>query len=237
MRALRILLIIVVILGGLFVAADRVAVHFAESEAASKAQQTQGLSEKPDVSIHGFPFLTQVAAKKLDDVTVTAKGITAGTGGSALRIERFTADLRGVRLGNGFASAVADTADGSALVTYADLTKAAPDGVSVAYGGAAANGKGKVKVTVSLSLPVVGTVKRSVVSQVSVTGGNTIQLHADSIPNVSGLPSSVETLIRGQVDFARKLVGLPEGIELKSVDTSPDGITVAATGTKVVLAD
>jgi hypothetical protein len=235
MRALRILLIIVVILGGLFVAADRVAVHFAESEAASKAQQTQGLSEKPDVSIHGFPFLTQVAAKKLDDVTVTAKGITAGTGGSALRIERFTADLRGVRLGNGFASAVADTADGSALVTYADLTKAAPDGVSVAYGGAAA--KGKVKVTVSLSLPVVGTVKRSVVSQVSVTGGNTIQLHADSIPNVSGLPSSVETQIRGQIDFARKLVGLPEGIELKSVDTSPDGITVAATGTKVVLAD
>jgi hypothetical protein len=36
MRALRILLIVVVVLGGLFVIDDRVAVHFAEGEVADK---------------------------------------------------------------------------------------------------------------------------------------------------------------------------------------------------------
>jgi hypothetical protein len=236
MRALRILLIVVVILGGLFVAADRIAVHFAESEAADKAQQTQGLSEKPDVSIKGFPFLTQVMGQKLDDVEVTADGITAGTGDTALRIERFTADLHGVRLSNGFASAVADTADGSALISYADLSKAAPNGVSVTYGGESATGAGKVKLTASLLVPGAGTVKRSVVSQISVTNGGTISLKAVSIPDLSELPAGTESLIREQIDFSRELTGLPEGIELQSVTTSADGITVAATGKNVVLA-
>jgi hypothetical protein len=236
MRAVRVLLILVVIVGGLFVAADRIALHFAESEAADQAQQSQNLSQKPDVSIHGFPFLTQVASKKLDEVTVTAKGITAGTGDTALRIERFTADLHGVRLTNGFSEAVADTADGTALVTYADLTKAAPDGVTVAYGGAAANGTGKVKLTVSVSLPVVGTVKRTVVSQITVTNGDTLSLHAETIPDAGALPSSAESLVRGRIDFTRKLVGLPDGIELKTVRTDQDGIKVAATGTRVPLA-
>jgi hypothetical protein len=44
MRALRILLIIVVILGGLFVAADRLAVHFAEGEVADRLKTQEGLT-------------------------------------------------------------------------------------------------------------------------------------------------------------------------------------------------
>src|SRR3954469_3671187 len=125
MRLVKILLVFVVIIGGLFVAADRVAVNFAEDEAASRAQQTQGLTTKPTVSIKGFPFLTQVLAKKLDEVDVTADGVQAEAAGQSLRIDRFEADLKGVRLKDNFASAVADTATGSALITYADLTKAA----------------------------------------------------------------------------------------------------------------
>lgn len=57
-RSVRILLIVLVILGGLFVGADRLAVGFAEDEAAEKLRTSEGLSETPDVSIKGFPFLT-----------------------------------------------------------------------------------------------------------------------------------------------------------------------------------
>lgn len=237
MRAVRILLIIVVILGGLFVAADRIALHFAESEAADHAQRTQALSEKPDVSIEGFPFLTQVASKKLDEVKVTASGITAGTGDTALRIERFTADLHGVRLGDGFSSAVADTADGTAQIAYADLTKAAPDGVTVAYGGAGSDGKGKLKLTATVTVTGVGTVKPSVVSEISVKDGNTIEVKAVAFPDADELSADVQSQIRQQIDFTRKVEGLPEGIELKSVETGPDGIVVTTTGTNVVLAN
>ena len=82
MRALRILLIIAVILGGLFVAADRLAVHFAEGEVADRLKTQEGLTTTPSVDIKGFPFLTQVAGGELDDVEVGMKDYDADTGTS-----------------------------------------------------------------------------------------------------------------------------------------------------------
>ncbi|NEA56693.1 DUF2993 domain-containing protein [Streptomyces sp. SID13666] len=236
MRAARILLIVLVVLGGLFVAADRIAVSVAQDKAAERAQLTQGLSSKPDISIKGFPFLTQVASDKLDDVKITAHDIQAGTGAERLRIDSFTADLRGVNLSGDYQRAVADTADGSAFITYADLSAAAPPGVTVAYGGESKDGKGRVKVTGSVSgVPVLGTVKRSVTSVISVEHGDTVRLHADVIPGVGSIPG-LDKLIREKIDFTRSLVGLPTGIKVQSVVTTPSGISVAASGTNVVLA-
>lgn len=54
MRALRVLLIVIVIFGGLFVAADRVAVNLAEDMAADKIRSSQGLGKTPEVAIKGF---------------------------------------------------------------------------------------------------------------------------------------------------------------------------------------
>ncbi len=72
-----ILLIILVVLAGLFVVIDRVAVHVADNEFATQIQK-QGFSTKPSVSIQGFPFLTQVAARDFKDVRITANGEKAG---------------------------------------------------------------------------------------------------------------------------------------------------------------
>jgi hypothetical protein len=216
MRAIRILLVLAVVLGVLFVAADRLALWFAESQAADKAQQSQGFTSKPDISIKGFPFLTQVAAKKLDDVQITAKGIEAGTGGQTLRIDRFSADLRGVRLSGNFSSAVADTADGTVLITYADLSKAVPPGITVAYGG-----NGKVKLS-ALSF--------STTVDVTLTNGKTVRLG-----NPTGLPAEVRSLLGSGLSW--DLSGLPSGIELKSAAATPEGIQVVARGTNVVLSN
>ncbi|MFC5032238.1 DUF2993 domain-containing protein [Streptomyces sp. DSM 41987] len=235
MRAARILLIVLVVLGGLFVAADRIAVSVAQDKAAERAQLTQGLSSKPDISIKGFPFLTQVASDKLDDVKITAHDIQAGTGAERLRIDSFTADLRGVNLSGDYQRAVADTADGSAFITYADLSAAAPPGVTVAYGGESKDGKGRVKVTGSVTMPLIGTVKRSVTSVISVEHGDTVRLHADAIPGADSIPG-LDKLIREKIDFTRSLVGLPTGIKVQSVVTTPSGISVAVSGTNVVLA-
>lgn len=70
MRALRILLIIAVVLGGIFVLVDRLAVNFAEGEVADRLKSTENLSTTPDVSINGFPFLTQIAGGSLDEVRI-----------------------------------------------------------------------------------------------------------------------------------------------------------------------
>lgn len=231
-------LVLLVILGLLFVAADRLAMRFAEDEAAAKAQQSAGLTAKPKVSIEGFPFLTQVLTGKLDEVRMTADGLKATAGGQSLRIARFEADLRGVRLTNGFSGAVADSATGTVRLTYADLTKVAPPGVTIGYAGRDAHGAGRVKVTAGVSLPIVGTLKTSVVSSVDIVGGDSVRLRAQSLPSIPGaefLPG-LEDLLRQRIDFTRELTGLPEGIRLTSVAATAGGVTIAAAGSKVVLA-
>jgi hypothetical protein len=230
MRVARIILIVVVILGGLFVAADRIAVNVAENKAAEQAQSSEGLSQKPKISIEGFPFLTQVVGSKLDDVKISAKDIAAGTGGQSVRIESFQADLHGVKLSNGFARAVADTADGNAFLTYADLTKAAPPGISISYGGTDTKGRAMLK----LSGPIQNA-QLSVLSQVTVVSGNAIRLHAEGLPKAF-TALGLEKQVRDQIDFTTHLSHLPAGLQLTSVDTSPEGISVVAGGKNVVLA-
>ncbi len=127
MRALRRLLIVVLVLGVLFVVVDRVAVHFAESEAADKLKTSEGLTDTPDVSIKGFPFLTQVAGGELDDIEVGIRNYEApsGDGGEKIRIDDLNADMKGVRFTGDYSSATAATATGTALISYEELLRTA----------------------------------------------------------------------------------------------------------------
>ncbi len=238
-RGIRVLLVLVVVLGGLFVAADRLAVSFAESKAADRIQSARGLSAKPSVSIKGFPFLTQLLDKDLSEVTVTAADLQTSPGAAApgagpLRIARFTADLHDVRTNGDYSGATADTATGTALISYAELSKAAPSGVTVSYGGPDSGGKGQVKVTGSLVVPGIGAIQRSVVSEVAVSGGDTVSLHARSIPGGDTIPG-LDRLVRRKTDFTTRLSGLPHGITLDSVQATPDGLQFSLTGKNVPL--
>lgn len=238
-RGVRILIVAVVVLAGLFVAADRVAVVYAQNKAAQRIQSSQGLTSRPTVSIKGFPFLTQVIDRKLDEVTITATNVetapgTTTTGDGRLRLARLTADLHGVALQGHFTGFVADTATGTALVSYADLSSGAPKGVTVSYGGKNSAGKGQVKVTGSITVPVFGPIRRSVTSEVDVSGGDTVSLHANSIPEVSAIPG-LDHLIRSKIDFSRRLSGLPTSITLDSVRATPDGVEISLTGRHVSL--
>ncbi len=238
-RGFRILVVTVLVLAGLFVAADRIAVRYAESKAADRIQSSQGLTSRPSVAIAGFPFLTQVLARRLDEVKVTATNVetapgTTATGDGRLRLAKLTADLHGVVLKGHFTGFVADTATGTALVSYADLSSAAPNGVTVSYGGRNSAGKGQVKVTGSITVPILGTIKRSVTSAVNVSGGDTVSLHANSVPEGNTIPG-LEQLVRSKIDFSRRLSGLPSSITLQSVLATPDGVEISLTGRDVSL--
>ncbi|MEV0009753.1 DUF2993 domain-containing protein [Streptomyces sp. NPDC051840] len=230
MRALRILLIIAVVLGGVFVALDRAAVYFAESEAESRVSFGGVETGSTDVSIKGFPFLTQVADSELDRVDVTVKDIRASAAGRDIRISEIRAELSQVTLGAGYTSATASHATGTAVVSYAALTEAADDGVTVAYGG-----DGKVKVTGRIRIPLLDKVlTRSVTSTVTLVGGNTVRVHADKVPG-EGIPG-LEGLVRQKTDFERKIGGLPDGLELKKIEVAPGGLEISMTGSDVALA-
>ncbi|MFF5900692.1 DUF2993 domain-containing protein [Streptomyces argenteolus] len=230
MRALRILLIIAVVLGGVFVAVDRAAVYLAESEAEGRVSFAGAEAGSTEVSIKGFPFLTQVAGSELDRVDVTVKDIRASAAGRELRIGEIRAQLHEVTLGAGYTSATASRATGTAVVSYAALTEAADDGVTVAYGG-----DGKVKVTGSVRIPLLNReITRSVVSTVTLVDGDTVKVRADEVPG-EGIPG-LEDLVRQKTDFERGISGLPDGLELEKIAVAPGGLEISMTGADIDLA-
>ena len=85
-------MIIVLLVGG-----DRAANAFAEDQMASQFQSSLALSGKPHVTIQGFPFLTQLAARNFHQVDINASNETAGPGGQ-LEIASLTATLHGMHI-------------------------------------------------------------------------------------------------------------------------------------------
>ncbi|MEU8700158.1 DUF2993 domain-containing protein [Streptomyces sp. NPDC048680] len=228
MRALRILLVIVVVLAGVFIAVDRAAVYFAESEVADRVRVSGAEIGSTDVDIKGFPFLTQVAGSELDEVDVKITGVETSANGHTLRISRMNAELHQVRLTDGFSGATAARATGTAVISYADLTKAASADVAVEYGG-----KGKVKVTGAVDI-LGRTISRSVLSTVSLVDGHTVRVHADEVPG-EGIPG-LEGLVRKKTDFEREVGGLPNGLKLEKIQPTAAGLEISVTGTDVSLA-
>ncbi|MFJ2937382.1 DUF2993 domain-containing protein [Streptomyces sp. NPDC087219] len=227
MRALRILLIVAVVLGGVLVGIDRLAVAYAEDEAAGRVKLSSAKSDAVEVDIKGFPFLTQVAAKRLDEVDVRLTGVTATAGDKNIRVGELNVALRDVTVTGDWSGAKAGSASGTALISYADLTAASDQEAVVAYGG-----NGKVKVTGGVK--VMGrTLTRTVVSTVTVVNGDTIRVRADEVPG-EGIPG-IEDLVRARTDFDRS-IGVIAGMKVEKVEPRPDGLAVSVTGRDVVLA-
>ncbi|MGH1553927.1 LmeA family phospholipid-binding protein [Streptomyces sp. L7] len=245
MRGLRILLTVVVILGVLFVVVDRVAVYFAQDEAAGKVQTSENLASAPDVSIKGFPFLTQVASGELDDVELGIKTYeattanTTGSGTSTIRIDDLKADMKDVKFSNGYSSAIAASATGSASIAYDQLLKAAKSeptniltGVDAQVVGLSDGGNGKIKVDVKVSAlgqettyPVLSTV---------TVDGDTVKVHADNLPKL--VVDLADSRIRSITDFQQTIDQLPGGVKLASVQAAKNGVEIKVKGSNVRLA-
>ncbi|MEE1800363.1 DUF2993 domain-containing protein [Streptomyces sp. JV176] len=248
MRVLRTLLILVVVFGGLFVAADRVAVHFAENQVASKIRSSQGLDTDPKVSISGFPFLTQVLNTSLDEVQVSLDGVSASADGQAVRVTEVKAELKDVTFDSSFSTATAASATGSAQISYADLTGSAPKGATVGYAGAERAAKGEVKLSGPMGevldgagITVPGPFKSlldgktlTAYSAVSLVNGDTVRLKAVTLPELY-VPGADERM-REVVDYDLKIDGLPSTIKLDKVTATETGLSFSGTGTDLSLA-
>jgi hypothetical protein len=241
MRALRILVIVAVILGGLFVVADRVAVGFAEDEVAQKLKSSEGLTATPDVSINGFPFLTQVAGGELDDVEVGISDYEATTGNSddSIRIADLTAHMRGVKFSGDYSSATAASATGAATISYDELLKAAKSeptrilpGVTAQVTGLSDGGNGKIKVNIKVSA-LGSSTTYPVLSTVTVDD-DIVKVHADNLPKL--VVQAAEGQVRSITDFQQKIDGLPGGIKLDKVEAASAGVEISVRGSNVQLA-
>ncbi|WP_377270585.1 DUF2993 domain-containing protein [Peterkaempfera sp. SMS 1(5)a] len=236
MRAWHKLTIALVILVGLFVAADRIAVGVADDKVAEKIQSQQGLNVKPKVSIEGFPFLTQVAAKKLDKVKLSADGLQISGGGKTATLQTFSAQITGVRVNSSFSSATADSAAGTALISYADITSLIGNkDAAISYGG-----NGKIKISGKVDTPL-GQVDGSATARLAVRGGDTVTVGDVSVNALGsgidlGSIPGLDTAFSSLFATSQKLSGLPVGLSVQSVDPQPGGVAISFTGHDVNLA-
>jgi len=209
------LLVLVLVL----VIGDRVANAYAEDQMASQIQSSLALSGKPHVTIQGFPFLTQLAARNFKTVNVNASNETAGPGGQ-LDIASLTATLHGMHI-HGTNSATVDQFTASALVTFTALAQAGgiPQGITLS-----ADGPNQIKATVDiLGFSSDATVK------VTQVGSNKINVR---VTDFGGVPADV---LGNLVDFNISIPKLPAGVTIQSISITQQGLRITAAGTNTTL--
>lgn len=217
-RGPTILLITLLIIVVLLVVSDRAANAYTENQMASQVQSSLALSGKPSVTIHGFPFWTQLIARDFNDVTMSASNETINlrnAGSGTLEIASLDATLHGLHF-HGLNSATVDQFNATALITLTALGQVGgiPQGITLTPDGA-----NQVKATISL-----GPFSDTAVAQVSQSGGN--QIHVKVI-SAGGIPSSV---LGNLADFTVTIPKLPAGVTIQSVSVTQQGVQLALAG-------
>jgi hypothetical protein len=200
---ITLLVIVLVLVGG-----DRAAKAYAEDQMASQVQSSLALSGKPNVTIQGFPFLTQVAARTFNTVDVNASNETAGPGGQ-LEIASLTATLHGMHI------------HGTNSATFTALAHAGgiPQGITLA-----SDGGNQIKATVD----ILGF-SSDATAKVTQVGDDKINV---KITDFGGVPADV---LGSLTDFTFSIPKLPAGVKIQSVSVTQQGVRITATGENTTL--
>jgi len=223
----RRLLIGLALLALLVVAADRLAVRAAQFAAAKTIQTSESLAKRPTATIHGFPFLTQLANGRLDHVTVVATGVPLGAGGRTVLLARLDVDLHGVTVKNNFTQVHVASGSATGLIPYSELSREV--GATIRYVGA---GSGGGRVEAARAVRVSGrSVEATVGAQVSTIDG---VLHFVGLTTeYAGAPAPVQAQLRHALGTRLPLNRVPFGLRVQSVEALSSGIEFTLAGSNL----
>jgi hypothetical protein len=226
----RALLITLVVLLGLAVAADRIAVGVAEKRVGDELARRGGLSGSPAVDIRGFPFLTQAVAGNYQDVRISLTadelGQPAGTGADVA--------LHGVHvpLSSVFSGSVdsvpVDRIDGTATLSYALL--------AAQLGGDTTLRREGDGLRITRTVEIAGyTLPLTAAGTVTLVGDELVV----SVQQASGagvdVPSFLVDRVVDLLDLRYTIPALPFGLQLTGVRPADDGVVVTVRATHAVL--
>jgi len=243
MRAVRTLVIVLVVLVVVGLIADSGARRVAEGRLADGIRTSQKLAEPPSVSIGGTPFLLEAARGRYDDVrlqlgqvdvpggpTLTSvdaqlTGVTAPL--SSLTSSSSTQSLPDVR---------ADAVQAQALVSYAALTKTFAAALSKDISGLAlsqATSPGDVRVRLSYAIfgfdvPIDASV------HLAIKGKKLVATAAPA--TLANIPAQFQDQVAQLMTFSTAVPALPYGLAINGLSVRADGIAFAASGHNVQLA-
>ena len=223
-RGLRNTIIVLLALIVLFVVADRGAVLYAQNQVAQQIQQQGGFEGTPSVSIKGFPFLTQVIAHNIHEITITSDKIKAGP----VTITNLNAVITDVKLNGGFTAGTIGHLDGQALIPFSGLTSALGGELGGNLGDLAsgvtikAAGDNKIKASFDLLI-----VSGSATLKVTREPGNKIHIQ---LLSSNGLPSAITDQLK---NLTVPIPALPLGMKIQRIQVNANGISIHVTGQNV----
>jgi hypothetical protein len=232
-RRVTIGLIVAVVLLGVLVAADRIGAALATNAAQRYLAQQAFFTDPPKVELAGFPFLTQAAEGRYDEITVRSAAIELN-GVPAIDLD---AHLHGVHLplsdalGGSVQSLPVDSVDGSVTFDYAEVAK-----LSQISGLALTESDGQLHVSANLTVPgldVSGAVSGSAAPRV-VDGKLVLAVTGLSVAGVS-LPAAVLSQLTALLAVPIPIPALPYGLQITSLQAAPAGLVVDGRATKLVI--
>ncbi|MBD0843682.1 DUF2993 domain-containing protein [Streptomyces sp. TRM68416] len=212
--------LVALLVGG--VSVDRIAAARAESRTAKAFQDGMGTADRPSVHVTGFPVLTQLAKGRLDHVDLTAHDIPANGPTRPLQLTRLTVGMDGLKTSGSADEAHADSVAATAFLSYADVSSTLDVQVS--------RGDESGRVNATAGLPLVGDV--TVSTAVSAASGNRISF-TDVRAEQGELLPPLKSLLDRALDEPIPLRNVPEGLHLRSITTTEDGIDARFTGRSV----
>lgn len=210
----------VIVLLILLVIGDRIALAVAENDMADQFV-SNGLPVKPSVTIEGFPFLTQLAARDFHKVDISASNIPAGP----VTITSATGTLNGLHFNSSFNSATVDHMTVRIFVSFAALAGAGGLG-NVANLTITPAGPNLLKITGSLG----GVLSDTEEAKITQTGPQQISVQA---VNNGGALSGVLSQF-GSYTFNLPQ-GVPASLRITGLSLNAQGLTATASANNAKL--
>jgi hypothetical protein len=226
----RALLVVLLLLGGLLLAADRGAEAFAEDRVAQLVAERGGLAGRPEVEIGGFPFLTQAVGGRYDDVRIGLTGADLGQPEGT----RADVSLRGVQvalsdvLSGSVQQVPVERVDGTVTVSYDLLSQELGRDVSVSR---VSDGL-RVETTVQIAGQAVPLIATGTVR----LDGDTLVVDVEEATTAGvDAPDSFVDQVSDALDLRYGIPQLPFGLQVTGVAPADDGVRVQVEATDTVL--
>ena len=228
---MRALLVVLALLLGLAAVADRIAVGVAEDRVAEAVADRGDLAGTPEVSIEGWPFLTQAVGGQYEDVRIrlTAGDLGEPAGTSAdVRLRGVHLPLSDV-LDGSVTQIPVDRIDGTVTLSYALLSRELGTDTTLAPEDDG--------LRLTTTVEVLGyEVPLAAVGRVRLDGQDlVVDVDRAEVAGVD-LPGFVVDAATDALDL-RYPIDLPFGLELTSVTAQDDGVHVTGGAVDTVLSD
>jgi len=237
------LIVLLLILGGVAFAVDRFGRSYAEriisDKVAQQVSNQKATSEKPDVTVEGFPFVTQVLRGRYDEIKIELANFSgpADANGTKkiklplldVRAKDVVASLDTLRSGGNI---VAGTVTGTGTIDYQQLaTLIDRRGLTLREQGGKLVGSAEVP-ALGQTIKVTGSAKLTVVD--GIVQVRFADVDSPDLPDIPAIKSLVTAYV-GKLGIDVRVPTLPLKLKVQQVQPKPDGLQFTAGASNVTL--